>query len=197
MKCMNRCNSICNDYFIKNYIYELGPVIMGNKPIHLFNISKNNENLRQYVDHMDENFSKCEFVDYKRIDKENRIIIIFYNMEAIEELLKDKRNIKFLSSLGHDMSTTGEDYLNFFCDQLKNNKLPHEIGLFFGYPLKDVIGFMGHPCLTCTKVNGWKVFGDPKLSDIKYEEFKKAEKRVKEAVKNNTLHLLLGHKKLA
>jgi hypothetical protein len=61
---------------------------------------------------------------------------------------------------------------------LKENKLPSEYGIFFGYPLKDVIGFMGHPSLKHVKTKAWKVYGDPTLSDIIFEKFKQAENRV-------------------
>jgi len=57
--------------------------------------------------------------------------------------------------------------------------IPHEIGIFLGYPLKDVIGFMGHPSLKLTKINGWNVYGDSRLSDEKYIKFNNAKQQIK------------------
>ena len=37
---------------------------------------------------------------------------------------------------------------------------PHEIGLFLGYPLEDVIGFCRHKGEGCKLCGYWKVYGD-------------------------------------
>lgn len=38
--------------------------------------------------------------------------------------------------------------------------IPHEIGLALGYPVKDVLGFMGLQPLDCTGCCGWRIYGD-------------------------------------
>ncbi len=42
--------------------------------------------------------------------------------------------------------------------------IPHEIGFALGYPVKDVLGYMGLLPLECTGVCGWKIYGDPSPS---------------------------------
>ena len=37
---------------------------------------------------------------------------------------------------------------------------PHEIGVFLGYPLEDVIGFCRHKGEGCKLCGYWKVYGD-------------------------------------
>ena len=44
---------------------------------------------------------------------------------------------------------------------MQSGTFPHEIGIFLGYPLADVKGFIinhGHNCLCC---GDWKVYSDP------------------------------------
>ncbi|SHK60846.1 Protein of unknown function [Tepidibacter formicigenes DSM 15518] len=60
---------------------------------------------------------------------------------------------------------------------MKNGSIPDEIGVFLGYPLKDVMGFIGHPSLKLTKIKGWRVYGDSRLSDKRYMEFFNARKK--------------------
>ena len=40
------------------------------------------------------------------------------------------------------------------------NGFPHEIGLFLGYPLLDVTGFMRHRGKNCLLCGCWKVYGE-------------------------------------
>ena len=52
-------------------------------------------------------------------------------------------------------------------------EFPHEIGLFLGYPPEDVRGFMencacGQKCTGC-----WKVYGDEKAAQKRFDQYKK------------------------
>lgn len=73
-----------------------------------------------------------------------------------------------------------EYYINQLESKLIYNNLPPEFGIFFGYPLKDVIGFIGHPSLKHIKTTAWKVYGNPKLSDEVLAKFKESELRMLE-----------------
>jgi hypothetical protein len=41
---------------------------------------------------------------------------------------------------------------------------PHEIGIFLGYPLKDVLAFMGEIDLPFACQGPWKIYGNPRQS---------------------------------
>lgn len=41
------------------------------------------------------------------------------------------------------------------------DSFPHEIGVFLGYPLRDVIGFIRDGGKGCTVCGCWKAYGDP------------------------------------
>jgi hypothetical protein len=69
---------------------------------------------------------------------------------------------------------------------VKKGKIPDEIGIFLGYPLKDVMGFIGHASLKLTKVNGWRVYGDPRISDEKHNDFRKAKEYVNGLLLHNS-----------
>lgn len=42
----------------------------------------------------------------------------------------------------------------------ERDEFPHEIGLFLGYPLQDVIGFIKYKGSNCKCTGCWKVYGD-------------------------------------
>ena len=50
---------------------------------------------------------------------------------------------------------------------------PHEIGLFLGYPLEDVIGFIENHGQHCKCVGTWKVYSDEKAARKTFARYKK------------------------
>jgi len=58
-----------------------------------------------------------------------------------------------------------EGYVDFLVSRLNRKDFLHEIGLFLGYPFKDVLGYIGHPSLKLVEINGWKIYGNDKLSN--------------------------------
>ena len=60
-------------------------------------------------------------------------------------MLKNPKNRAYLASKGYQV----EKGLNFVLAELfhrlaANDDFPHEVGLFLGYPLEDVVGFETH-----------------------------------------------------
>ena len=55
----------------------------------------------------------------------------------------------------------------------KRAEFPHEIGLFLGYPLADVKGFIENKGAGCKLVGFWKVYGDAVAAEKKFSQFKK------------------------
>lgn len=167
MKCQKSCQAYCS---VEHYMTKLGPVVFGNKPLHVFT-------MRKGIDQFAEALSHCNRIKFEIIHASKGMKVLVYNEANCLRVLQDKRNLNFLRSEGFEM--TLQDYIYYFVCALERNEMPHIMGLFFGYPLKDVLGFMGNPKLKKTKVQGWCVFGDPKVSDRVYHSFTKAEEKMK------------------
>lgn len=56
-------------------------------------------------------------------------------------------------------------------ERLKGGDFPHEIGLFLGYPVEDVIGFIEKR--ECKLSGAWKVYGDEELARRTFAKYKK------------------------
>lgn len=50
---------------------------------------------------------------------------------------------------------------------------PHEIGVFLGYPLADVLGFIENRGKNFTCCGCWKSYGDPDAAQRLFDQFKK------------------------
>jgi len=81
-------------------------------------------------------------------------------MDMLRDALGDARTARFLERLGYDASDA-----EVALDQLARRvgaggAFPHEIGVFLGYPLGDVEGFIENGGRGCAARGLWKVYDD-------------------------------------
>ena len=175
----NKCK-YSDDEFILRLMGILGPVILKVKPSEILSFSKFHKGYKENLEKIEEVFSGCKEIKYKIIDYKNEgKQVLFYRDDELDRTLTDKNNLKFLKQIGYPSNYGLYGYLEFLSEKITNGNIPDEIGIFLGYPLKDVLGFMGYPSLKLTKINGWRVYGDSLLSDIKYNQFKRAKENIK------------------
>lgn len=190
-------NSSCNlkgcQGHMKWLIETLGPVILGAKPAEIISYPKFDCGRCEKLQAIDTNFEKTIKVRYRKITQDNgQIKIIFYDPLHLYETLHDRRNRRFLTSLGYPEKGTLEDYLEILASKLRKGECPDEIGVFLGYPLKDVLGFMGHPSLKFTKVQYWRVYGDARISDEKYKKIIETRNEIKCMMNESSLSCVLA-----
>lgn len=184
MKQDNVCSRKIDNDFIKRIVELLGPVILGTKPAEILSFPNNDKDFESNVSKLEKFFSVCKKIQLIKFKyNSNSIKILFYNPRTLENTLNDKRNIKILKDIGYPNIYNLNLYLEHIVNKMIKGNIPDEIGIFLGYPLKDVLGFIGHPSLKLTKVNGWRVYGDPRISDKKFNEFTKAKFKIKDMLK--------------
>ena len=69
--------------------------------------------------------------------------------------------LRFLEQFGYTSDMDLPQMLRTLASRMQCGNFPHEIGVFLGYPLADVQGFIlnhGKNCLLC---GCWKVYSDP------------------------------------
>ena len=54
-----------------------------------------------------------------------------------------------------------------------NAEYPHEIGIFLGYPLEDVVGFIENRGWNYTCCGYWKAYGDPAAAQKCFDRYRK------------------------
>src|SRR5690606_26331285 len=142
--CVNQCvllDKNQEDVFVKMIIQMLGPVLLGEKPSEIISFPKKNSRGLHRIKSI---FNNCHRISYREFIAFNGCTkILFYNNNLLDETLLDQRNLSFLKKIGYSEEYTLENYLNHLIRKIEKDHLPHEIGIFLGYPLKDVIGFMG------------------------------------------------------
>ena len=181
------------DDFLTWLVKVLGPVLVGSKPAELISLPKYDCQLINKVEKIEKYIDNCQRISYKILAYKNTSIkVLFYNPMSLDYHLSENRNMKFLKSVGYPNEYNLKAYLEFLIKKIEDGFIPSEIGVFLGYPLKDIIGFIGHPSLKLTKVNGWRVYGDPRLSDRKLKEFSDAKDKIRNMLSQYTPEKVLA-----
>ena len=102
-------------------------------------------------------------------------VLVYVNPE-VDNRLADPRTLDFLAGEGYRTGTTDE-LLDQLTDRLCcEGDFPHEIGVFLGYPLADVIGFIQNRGKNFTVCGYWKVYTDPASAQAAFDRYKKCER---------------------
>jgi hypothetical protein len=97
-------------------------------------------------------------------DRKNSVLLLFYRPEVLTELMSRKSVAGILGRSGYSDLGNLDGVLGELAKRVSGNGFPHEIGVFLGYPIKDVVGFMGWTQLSFSCQGPWKIFGDPSES---------------------------------
>lgn len=100
------------------------------------------------------------------------LLLYLYRPAMLQADLKKPGVAAFLARFGYT-DLTLPACLDWLQARLAENAFPHEIGLFLGYPLADVEGFIGHAGRDCKCVGYWKVYGDEQEALRQFAKFDK------------------------
>ena len=172
-----------NNSFETQFALQCSPFITGLKIANLFSIS--------IVQH-----SKLEYIltvsgySFKQLYcTKNKIIYFLYHAKKLKEYFKMDIVRKILYQLGYPYNTHKdinkmfaifkEKYVGYMEGKCK---FPHEMGIFLGYPVEDVIGYLKNNGKNSICVGYWKVYKDKEEKQKLFKEF--------ECAKNNVIRYL-------
>lgn len=83
-----------------------------------------------------------------------------------------------LAELGYRPGLGPADFLEEVARRWRETgRVPHEIGLALGYPVKDVLGYIGLVASPCTGMCGWRIHGDRGASLCRSRKYKQARQQ--------------------
>jgi hypothetical protein len=110
--------------------------------------------------------------------------VVIYDQAKIQETLSQVSEWTF-NKLGYPSDIDPNEFLEEIERRWQNTgEIPHEIGLALGYPVKDVLGYMGLMSSRCTGTCGWRVYGDIAPSLRSGRQYGKAKKQAVAFVNN-------------
>lgn len=112
------------------------------------------------------------------IDRGDSMLLYLYREDLLARLLEKKGVRIILSKQGYDPFAAPRQILRQLGQRVRDHDFPHEIGIFLGYPLKDVLAFMGHIRLAFSCQGPWKIYGDPRASLELANRFRECRSRM-------------------
>lgn len=92
--------------------------------------------------------------------KETYVLIYVYRPRLLEKDLHKEGVAQLLRKFGYADCETASCLVQLRARLTAAEGFPHEIGVFLGYPLADVIGFIDHKGRDCKCCGIWKVYCD-------------------------------------
>ena len=164
--------------FEKLLIEQAAPTLAGIKPASLFPYCADSlEHAFNEIVEWDRKLSVSgiRIMALCSCEEKNRVLVYSYRITALNKLLSDGDTMDFLAGCGYDT-----------CDQSCENMLrqlalrtgcvsgmPHEIGVFLGYPLEDVEGFIKNNGKNHSFCGYWKAYGDPEAAQKRFDQYRR------------------------
>ncbi|MCD2491566.1 DUF3793 family protein [Lacrimispora sp. NSJ-141] len=105
--------------------------------------------------------------------RRDRALIYVYRRSHLQKDLRKPGVEEFLAEYGY-CGTNAEYALRRLKERLReNNAFPHEIGVFLGYPLDDVKGFIQNSGKNSKCSGCWQVYGDEYEAKRLFERMEK------------------------
>lgn len=161
---------------------QCAPVISGLKVSNLFITQKKYKStVRQMLQKTD--LSCCELLEVGQ-----RITLLVYRHDALTSYLAQTEVMHFLKQMGYENDSLTQQLQTFrtrYQKYMTNKRMfPHEMGLFLGYPIEDVKGFIENNGENSLYTGYWKVYSDMQAKITLFQKF--------ELARDTLVHLVLS-----
>ncbi|WP_302812453.1 DUF3793 family protein [Victivallis vadensis] len=114
-------------------------------------------------------------------------VVLFFDRARLARALAEPEAAEFLQSCGYPATQELEPLLEELIARCRSGReFPHEIGIFLGYPLKDVRGFIENSAACLAVPRGlWRVAGDPAESLRVMEQYRCAEQTIQSVLERS------------
>ena len=154
--------------------YHCGPALAGIKPANIASCYKAKiPNIYSEINRLNNQLNCKDIYIEILCNCEKRVLIMVYRKKVLEKHLQNPEIINFLNDFGYSSAFGTQKYINHLKSRIsKCSVFPHEIGVFLGYPLHDVYGFINHRDDGCILIGEWKVYEDAEGAKKLFSRYK-------------------------
>lgn len=160
--------------------YHCAPALAGIKPSNLVSIFKDRvSDIHSEIEKLNRQLN-CKDIYIEAIHEcPSRVLAIVYRKKVLERHLKETVSAAFLKSFGYAEGGITEDYIGYLKYRLLNSsEFPHEIGIFLGYPINDIYGFINHRNEGCLLCGEWRVYENAEKAQKLFLRYRACRKAV-------------------
>ena len=114
------------------------------------------------------------------------VLIYLYRPAFLKRDLANEEACRILEEKGYSYRNADLCVAELARHLAKDSSFPHEIGLFLGYPVADVKGFMKSPEEGVKYTGFWKVYGDKESALKIFDQYRKCTEIYSKAHRNGT-----------
>ena len=161
-------------------IEQCAPVLAGLKPAGLFRYETRDcadlaHRVRSWNEQLNGKGLRVRVM--KGCARTHRFLIYVYREAQLSAVLADRAVQEFLRQEGYQLPAEQEQ-TGALLNQLSRRlccqaDFPHEIGVFLGYPLPDVVGFIENRGQNFTCCGCWKSYGEPAAARRRFDQLSK------------------------
>ena len=153
---------------------QCAPVLLGLKMSNILITHPDNEN------QVYELFHGTEFSVSRLVESRDRMSFLIYRRSWLKSYVALEANAEFLNNLGYGKLTLEAQIQRMahgYGDYLAGKAdFPHEMGIFLGYPLEDVQGFINHQGKNYLYSGYWKVYQNVEQAKATFAGYDRARK---------------------
>lgn len=153
--------------------FHCAPAMVGLKPANLISLSRAQyPDLEALIQEYDCRF-RGKGVRFRQLCECSRgVLLLVYHSRKLEEQLGLPEVAELLQKDGYPVDKGLERMLLFLGKRLiAADNFPHEIGLFLGYPVEDVLGFQRYGGRNCKFCGHWKVYSDVERARALFRQY--------------------------
>jgi len=154
------------------------PALKQYKYANMFHLPKDDDSIRSFIKQYNQQFNS-KGIFFILIEQETQYTIYVYNSK-LKDYISSNAVQNFLKS--YQYPNTFELCIQELKKRLNTKNFPHEIGVFLGYPLDDVIGFIEHKPYYL--VGDWKVYQNVNETKKQFDLFKQTKEKMLNQIHN-------------
>lgn len=173
------------DCLCAHLMLECSEVLAGVKPANLISLVNRTRSCGRNLYHLWQRHHEELAVRFSNLTirvlqtGQRAMMLLCYNHDQLERHLSHAGIRTLLRKAGYDADASCEELLGELNRRIgDNDSFPHEIGLFIGYPAKDVAAFMGMVSLPFACQGPWKIYGNPAQSLGLAEQYRCCRQRM-------------------
>ena len=163
--------------FGQKLAFHTAPTLLGIKCGSLLSLSKNEFTLEFQSELFNNKASVKGLVSKILCSCGSRTLLFVYNEKLMRRRLADPQIQEILTRYGYPENMSIDEYLDYLSERIKSsNDFPHEIGIFLGYPLEDVMGFIENKGENFKLLGCWNVYGCEESAKRTFANYEKCRR---------------------
>ena len=153
-------------------ISQCAPTLAGLKPASLFRWHTEHSRMSEELQSWNQRL-QARGVCVRRLQTQPTFSLIYvYRPAMLQRRLQDAATADFLRGFGYTGQSLEADLAQLQQRLSACPAFPHEIGVFLGYPLEDVCGFIRNQGHNFRYSGCWKVYGDPEAAKRQFDAYR-------------------------